>query len=86
VIFNPRSEATDVTLPEGKWNIYIDADNAGTKVLGTAEGTVSVAPISAMVLVQEPETAGSIPVLPVALALAAAGAAALVLLLKKRKK
>jgi pullulanase len=51
VIFNPRKEATEVTLPEGKWNIYIDAENAGTEVLGSAEGTVSVAPISAMVLV-----------------------------------
>ena len=86
VVFNPRSEETAVTLPEGKWNIYIDGENAGTQVLGTAEGSVSVAPISAMVLVQEPEASGGFPVLPAVLALAAAAAAGLALLLKKRKK
>ena len=56
VIFNPRSAATTVTLPEGQWDIYINAADAGTQVLGTAEGTVTVDAISAMVLVQAPET------------------------------
>ncbi len=54
VIFNPRAEATTVTLPEGVWDIYIDGENAGTEVLGFAEGAVEVAPISACVLVQAP--------------------------------
>ena len=56
VIFNPNAAATTVTLPEGSWTIYINGEDAGTEALGTAEGTVEVAPISAMVLVQEPET------------------------------
>ena len=51
-IFNPRSNDTVVTLPEGQWNIYVNADNAGTEVLGTAEGTVTVESISACVLVK----------------------------------
>ncbi len=50
VIFNPRTEATSVALPEGEWNIYIHDQSAGTEILGTASGTAECAPISAMVL------------------------------------
>ena len=56
VIFNPRSEATTVTLPEGSWNICINGEDAGTEILGTAEGSVVVDAISACVLVQAPVT------------------------------
>ena len=52
VIFNPNAEATTVTLPEGQWEIHINGEDAGVTALATAEGTVEVAPISAMVLVQ----------------------------------
>ncbi|MBQ3090730.1 MAG: type I pullulanase [Oscillospiraceae bacterium] len=52
-IFNPRSEATTVNLPEGEWTIYVSGDTAGTEALGTAQGQVSVDAISAMMLVQE---------------------------------
>ena len=55
VIFNPNAEATTVTLPEGEWEVHINGDDAGTKALATAEGTVEVAPISAMVLVKPGE-------------------------------
>ncbi len=51
VIFNPNREQTTVELPEGLWNIYINGEEAGTASLGTASGSVEVAPISAMVLV-----------------------------------
>jgi len=54
-IFNPRSEDTAVTLPAGEWTIYVNADNAGTEPLGTAEGTVTVETVSAMVLVKAAE-------------------------------
>lgn len=54
VIFNPRNEAVTKELPEGQWTIYINGEDAGTTALGTAEGTVTVEPISAMVLVKEP--------------------------------
>ena len=53
-IFNPRANDTVVNLPAGRWNVYIDAENAGTEVLSTAEGTVTVAAISACVLIKEP--------------------------------
>ncbi|MBQ8355488.1 MAG: type I pullulanase [Oscillospiraceae bacterium] len=55
VIFNPNAEATTVTLPEGSWEIHINGEEAGTRALATAEGTVEVAHISAMVLVKPGE-------------------------------
>ena len=51
-IFNPRSSETVVSLPEGEWNICVNAENAGTASLGKAQGEVTVEPISAMVLVK----------------------------------
>ncbi len=51
-IFNPRSSETVVTLPEGEWKICVNAADAGTEPLGTAQGEVTVEPISAMVLVK----------------------------------
>jgi len=52
VIFNPRSDDISVTLPEGAWTVYINADDAGTEALTTAEGEVTVERSSAMVLVK----------------------------------
>ena len=56
-IFNPRAEATVVTLPEGQWTVCVNGEDAGTESLGTAEGEVSVDAISAMMLVKAPEVA-----------------------------
>ena len=94
VIFNPRKEATSVTLPEGNWNVYISGDKAGTEVLGSAEATVSVDAVSAMVLVKEAPAANTdgaknSKIVPAIIAGAAAlGAAAVgaAIILKKRKK
>ena len=84
-VFNPRSEATTVALPEGVWNIYIDGEKAGTEVLGTVQGEVRVAPISAMVLVRKTaEESGGI--LPAVMALTAAIITAAVLIFRKRRK
>lgn len=52
VIFNPNTESTTVPLPEGNWDIYINDEKAGTEVLASATGEVTVNPISAMVLVK----------------------------------
>ncbi|MBQ3544153.1 MAG: type I pullulanase [Lachnospiraceae bacterium] len=52
VIFNPSKNTKSVDLPEGEWNICVNAEKAGTEVLGTATGKVDVEPISAMVLVK----------------------------------
>ena len=81
-------------LPEGKWNIYVDGEKAGTEILGSAETEVSVAPISAMVLVKDvpqttvDETAGenSAGILLGAAAAVAAVAAAACVMVKRRKK
>jgi len=84
VVFNPRSETTKVTLPEGKWNIFVDGEHAGLEVLDSTESEVSVAPISAMVLVKQTQQSSMAKLLiPGALVLAAA---ALFLLKKFRKK
>lgn len=54
VIFNANKEETEVSLPEGNWNVYINDTQAGTEAIETiTTGSVTVAPISAMVLVKE---------------------------------
>ena len=94
VIFNPRSSATTVTLPEGQWEIYVNAEDAGTAVLGTAEGTVTVDAISAMVLVQAPQESvpaieqadpGFNPLPIAAIAAVVLAGIAVALVLKKKK-
>ena len=50
VIFNANKSAKTVTLPAGEWTIYVNGEKAGTTALGTAEESVNVAAISAMVL------------------------------------
>ena len=84
MIFNPRKEATAVTLPEGKWEIYVDGDKAGLEVLSVVETEISVEPISAMVLVKQngEKSAGNLWI-PAAGGLTAAAA---LLLWKKFKK
>ena len=58
VIFNANPEAAEITLPEGKWNVYIDGEKAGTQVLRTVkDGKVSVDGISAMVLAKDGNSA-----------------------------
>jgi len=95
VIFNPRRSETAVTLPEGQWKIYVNAQNAGTKILGEAEGEITVEPISAMVLVkgdwmtqeqiqQAMDANGGM--LPVVLGALTASAIAFFLIRKKRRQ
>ena len=96
-IFNPRSSETIVTLPEGSWNIYVNADDAGTTALGTAEGEVTVESISAMVLVKEAAPAAAeaeqsglsrflMEDLPVLLGAVTAAAVMMLIMRKKQKK
>ncbi len=95
-IFNPRSESTTVTLPEGEWTIYINGENAGTTALGTATGSVNVDAISAMVLVrnsaapEEPTDQGNNPDLGIIIGITAGvmmllGAAVMIVLVVKKK-
>ncbi len=54
VAFNGSTEKFGtVTLPEGDWVIIADADRAGLKALGTASGSVSVSPSSAVILMDQ---------------------------------
>ncbi len=59
LIYNANPSAQEITLPDGSWDVYINGEKAGTEVLGTVYGTVTVDPISALVLVHNgdaPET------------------------------
>ena len=54
VIYNANKTATSVSVPEGEWNVYVKDNQAGTKIIETVSNdTVSVNPISTLVLVQE---------------------------------
>ena len=53
VVYNPFTEDTEVTLPEGSWDVYVKDTTAGDReVLETVSGTTTVPRISAMILVQ----------------------------------
>ena len=54
IIFSAARTAQTVPLPAGKWQILVNAEKAGTESLGTAESSVTLPPISAMVLVKNP--------------------------------
>ena len=56
VIFNADSAAKTVTLPEGDWDVCVNGTEAGTGVIETVSGSVSVEGISTMVLVQQEST------------------------------
>lgn len=56
VIYNANNRAIDVALPDGEWDICVNATTAGTVSQGIAQGKVTVEPISAMVLVQGDNT------------------------------
>ena len=53
LIFHAGKTPARVTLPYGKWNVYVNGQRAGTEILDTVSGTITVEPICAMVLAQE---------------------------------
>ena len=100
VIYNANKTPQTVALPEGNWNVYIDADNAGNEALRSVEGEVSVDPVSALVLIkedaskvnsskdeEEPSPSGKSKTLPIVggVGLAMAAGAAAALTVKKKK-
>ena len=86
MVFNAEAKAVTVDLPDGKWTVYVDGEKAGTTALYNAQGKLKVAPISAMILVQDGVTVTNLlPIVIIAVAVLAA-AAAVVLVLKKKKK
>ena len=91
-VFNPNPQSTAVTLPDGNWNVYVNDTMAGDLPLASCSGIAAVAPISALMLVQETrreETSGSkkVPLMLGGIAAAAAAlGAAVAVASKKRKK
>lgn len=53
IIFSAAKTTQTVALPKGKWQIVVNDQSAGTEVLATAESTVTLPPISAMVLIHK---------------------------------
>lgn len=53
--FNANEEAVSLTLPEGKWDVYVNGEQAGTNVLASVSGQAEVSPISALILVKASE-------------------------------
>lgn len=51
--FNADRQAVSLNLPEGKWHPCIREDKAGPEPFGDLGGSITVAPISALVLVQK---------------------------------
>ena len=51
-IFNASSDAIDLHLPEGKWDVLVNAEKAGVTPIETLEHNIHVEPISAMILVK----------------------------------
>ena len=56
LVFNPKKAETTVTLPAGEWTAYIQGGKAGLEPLATLSGTVTVEPISTLVLVKSGES------------------------------
>ncbi len=57
LVFNANTEEKEVTLPDGSWDVCINGEQAGTDPIETiTDGKLTVAPISAMVLVKSDGT------------------------------
>ena len=52
-VFNADTHGISLTLPQGKWHVRIRGDRAGTESLGEVGGSITIPPISAMVLTQK---------------------------------
>lgn len=52
-IFNAEDHAVSLTLPDGKWHICVRDNLASAESFADAGGSISVSPISAMVLTQK---------------------------------
>lgn len=88
IIHNANKEAVTLDLPKGNWDVYVNGETAGTKVLSTIKNNkAEVSPISTMVLVQSKSSNSSKTGLIIgAIAIAAAAAAGIILALKKKKQ
>ena len=86
VIYNANPDAVEITLPEGKWNVCINGESAGTETISTVTGTVNVDGISAYVLVKDGVNVMTVVICIAVVVVIIAGIAVAVILAKKRKK
>ncbi|WP_022767293.1 type I pullulanase [Butyrivibrio sp. NC2007] len=92
--FNPNETETVVALPEGNWNVYVKGAQAGTEVIETVSGSVTVEPISSVVLVKGDAGKAGVDkigaknkaVVPIIAAIAGVAVVAIALFLKNKKK
>lgn len=66
--FNPNDKATTIALPQGSWNVYVKGIKSGTQVLESVSDSITVDPISSVVLVKENAAStpkNGVPVLPI---------------------
>ena len=52
-IFNGGFDPIDLHLPEGRWDVLVNAESAGIEPIETLEQRIRVEPISAMILVKK---------------------------------
>ncbi|HBT51140.1 MAG TPA: pullulanase, partial [Petrotoga sp.] len=53
VVYHAELDSSvQITLPEGKWNLVVNEDTAGTYILDIVEGVIEVPPLSVYVLYQ----------------------------------
>lgn len=52
IVYNANRNDKAFTLPDGKWEVYVNGENAGTEVIETIEGECSVAGISLLAAVK----------------------------------
>ena len=53
LVFSASDHVEHLPLPEGKWEIHVNDEKAGTEPLGTVEGILNIPPICGMVLVKK---------------------------------
>ena len=58
VIFNSGTISQKLNLPAGRWHVFVKGSKAGTKVLETLEHSVTIPPISALVVAREKHPSG----------------------------
>ena len=53
VVYNAGKKDIDFKLPDDKeWNVYVNSENAGTKVLNTIKNQTQISKVSCLVAIQ----------------------------------
>lgn len=51
--FNPTEQTGEITLPDGSWDVFVEADRAGSSPLFTVTGGAKMEPLSALVAISK---------------------------------